>query len=46
MPEGVFTNGTDVRKGVPGVLYRNGSPISGRKAFEQNVNDRISCQRS
>ena len=36
VPESVFSNGTDTRKGVPGVLYRNGSPISGRKAFERN----------
>ena len=36
VPESVFTNGTDVRKGVPGVFYRNHSPLSGRKAFDRN----------
>ena len=36
VPESIFTNGTDVRKGVPGVLYRNGNPITGNKAFDQN----------
>lgn len=36
VPESIFTNGTDVRKGVPGVLYRNGEPITGNFAFEQN----------
>ena len=36
VPESIFTNGTDVRKGVPGVLYRNGEPITDNFAFEQN----------
>ncbi len=36
VPESIFTNGTDVRKGVPGVLYRNGNPIAGKKVFDRN----------
>ena len=36
VPESIFTNGTDVRKGVPGILYRNGEPLHGRTAFEKN----------
>ena len=36
VPESVFTNGTDVRKGVPGVLYRNGKPADSHLAFQQN----------
>lgn len=36
VPDPIFTNGTDVRKGVPGVLYRNEKPISGKVAFEEN----------
>jgi signal peptidase I len=36
VPDPIFTNGTDVRKGVPGVLYRNERPISGKVAFEEN----------
>lgn len=36
VPESIFTNGTDVRKGTPGVLYRNDKPISGKIAFIEN----------
>ena len=36
VPESIFTNGTDVSKGVPGVVYRNGVPLDGRKAFDRN----------
>ena len=36
VPDEIFTNGTDVRKGTPGVLYRNGEPIQGKDSFEQN----------
>jgi signal peptidase I len=36
VPESVFTNGTDVRKGVPGVLYRNGKPADSHLACLQN----------
>ena len=36
VPEEIFTNGTDLSKGVPGVLYRNNNPIDGKKAFVQN----------
>jgi signal peptidase I len=36
VPESIFTNGTDVRKGVPGVVYRNGVPLDGRTAFDRN----------
>ena len=36
VPDQIFTNGTDVRKGTPGVLYRNEKPISGKVAFEEN----------
>ncbi len=36
VPEEIFSNGTDVRKGVPGILYRNGNPILGSEAFDQN----------
>jgi len=36
VPDSIFTNGTDLRKGVPGVLYRNSKPISGKSAFEEN----------
>jgi signal peptidase I len=36
VPEQIFTNGTDVRKGVPGILLRNGSAIEGSSAFVQN----------
>ncbi len=36
VPDDIFTNGTDVRKGTPGVLYRNGKPIFGKYAFTQN----------
>ena len=33
VPESIYTNGTDVRKGVPGILQRNSKPIEGTKAF-------------
>jgi signal peptidase I len=36
VPESIYTNGTDVRKGVPGILYRNNEPISGSVAFVEN----------
>ena len=36
VPEDIFTNGTNLVNGVPGVLYRNGKPIDGKTAFEQN----------
>ena len=36
VPENIFTNGTDVRKGVPGILYRNNNPITGSVAFSEN----------
>ena len=36
VPENIFTNGTDVLKGVPGILYRNDQPITGSIAFDQN----------
>ena len=36
VPDSIFSNGTDVRYGVPGVLHRNGEPISGCDAFESN----------
>ena len=36
VPPQIFTNGTNLVKGVPGVLYRNGKPIDGNYAFEQN----------
>lgn len=36
VPPDVFTNGTDVVKGVPGILFRNDEPIKGKIAFEQN----------
>ena len=38
VPESIITNGTDVRKGVPGILYRNGEPIQGNIAFRENNN--------
>ena len=38
VPESIITNGTDVRKGVPGILYRNGEPIQGKIAFRENNN--------
>lgn len=37
VPESIFTNGTDVRKGVPGILYRNGKELDNRKAFQGNL---------
>jgi len=36
VPPSIFTNGTDVRKGVPGILHKNGKPLAGNNAFEQN----------
>jgi signal peptidase I len=36
VPDKIFTNGTDVRKGTPGILHRNGKVISGKIAFEEN----------
>mgnify|MGYP001561808856 FL=1 len=36
VPDSIFTNGTDVRKGTPGVLYRNDKPITGKIAFDEN----------
>ena len=36
VPESIYTNGTDVRKGVPGILHRNSKPIEGTKAFSFN----------
>ena len=36
VPDNVFTNGTDVRKGTPGIMYRNGQVLSGNIAFEEN----------
>jgi signal peptidase I len=36
VPENIFTNGTDVRKGEPGILHRNNIPISGSVAFSEN----------
>ena len=36
VPDEIFTNGTDLRKGNPGLLYRNGKIIDGRIAFDEN----------
>ncbi|MDG1173443.1 MAG: signal peptidase I [Opitutales bacterium] len=36
VPKSIFTNGTDVRKGVPGILYRNDKNIDGSSAFDEN----------
>jgi signal peptidase I len=36
VPDEIFTNGTDVRKGTPGILHRNGKVLSGKIAFEEN----------
>jgi signal peptidase I len=36
VPESIFTNGTDVRKGVPGILYRNGQPADAHRAIKEN----------
>ena len=36
VPDEIFTNGTDVRKGTPGILLRNGKVLSGKIAFEEN----------
>ena len=36
VPDSIFTNGTDVRKGVPGIVYRNGQLLSGKTAFDRN----------
>ena len=38
VPESIFTNGTDLRKGVPGILYRNGKVLDGNTAFTENNN--------
>ena len=38
VPESIFTNGTDLRKGVPGILFRNGKAITGKTAFIENRN--------
>ena len=36
VPDNIFTNGTDVRKGTPGIMYHNGQVLSGNIAFEEN----------
>ena len=36
VPDTIFKNGTDVRKGTPAVLNRNNQPITGKYAFDQN----------
>ncbi|SVD22044.1 uncharacterized protein METZ01_LOCUS374898, partial [marine metagenome] len=36
VPDSIFTNGTDLRDGTPGILYRNGKPIEGVEAFRLN----------
>ncbi|MBT6852163.1 MAG: signal peptidase I [Opitutae bacterium] len=36
VPDPIFTNGTDLRGGTPGILYRNGKPIEGVDAFKMN----------
>jgi len=36
VPDSIFTNGTDVRKGVPGILHRNNQPIVDHQAFIKN----------
>jgi signal peptidase I len=36
VPDNIFTNGTDVRKGTPGIMYRNGQVLSDNIAFEEN----------
>jgi len=36
VPDAIFTNGTDLRGGTPGILYRNGKPIEGVDAFRMN----------
>jgi len=36
VPDSIFTNGTDVRKGVPGILYRNNQPVVNHQAFIKN----------
>ncbi|MDA0723263.1 MAG: signal peptidase I [Verrucomicrobia bacterium] len=36
VPDTIFTNGTDLRGGTPGILYRNGKPIEGVDAFRMN----------
>ena len=35
VPDEIFTNGTDVRKGVPGILYRNGYPIERKNSISR-----------
>lgn len=46
VPENIFTNGTDVRKGVPGILHRNDKPITGSIAFKENKIQTESFSRS
>jgi len=36
VPDSIFTNGTDVRKGVPGILHRNNQPVVNHQAFIKN----------
>ena len=36
VPDNIFTNGTDVRKGTPGIMYRNGKVLSAKVAFDEN----------
>lgn len=36
VPENIFSNGMDLRKGVPGILHRNGSPIVSSEASVKN----------
>lgn len=36
VPDSIFTNQTDVRKGVPGILYKNNVPLSVNEAFKKN----------
>ena len=36
VPDSIFTNGTDVRKGVPGILHRNNQPVDSQQAFVKN----------
>ena len=44
VPDSIFTNGTDVRKGVPGILLRNNKPLDTNEAFIRNnkVTERFS----
>ncbi len=36
VPDTIFTNGTDVRKGVPGLLFKNNEVLMTQKAFREN----------